>query len=360
MEGQQQHTGHDRVADAHHQRDRRAFFDAVVLARAVVLAGEGRQRHAKAEHRQDIEAVDLHVSREARHRLGAELVDRRLHKDVRKGDDHVLNTGRQADAHDAGGDFRVNAQLRGLDAVDGRDAHEVRQRQQAGQRLTDVGRQRRALHTHAQHRDENDVQHDIRARRDTEVQQRPPRVARRIQHAGRHVVQHVEDQPQRVDAQVGRRIGQHVRGRAHPLQKRPAEKEAHQRDDDAHERRDRDGGVNSLFDTGVVFRAQKLRYNDACADGHALTEPDNQVDERRAGADRRQRPAAHRVADDDRVDGVVHLLQQIAEDERDGKEQDLFQNITLRHQICVDLPPLRRCLWLCVRHTSHLPARDPR
>ena len=42
--------------------------------------------------------------------------------------------------------------------------------------------------------------------------------------------------------------------------------------------------------------------------------------------------AAHKIAHDDAVGGVVHLLQQVAEDQRQGKQQQAFYNAALGHK----------------------------
>ena len=73
-----------------------------------------------------------------------------------------------------------------------------------------------------------------------------------------------------------------------------------------------DGDARFLF----IFCAEVLAHDDACADGHALTETDEQVDGRAAGTHSGQRVAAQKVADDDGVGGVVKLLEQVAQDER--------------------------------------------
>ena len=86
--------------------------------------------------------------------------------------------------------------------------------------------------------------------------------------------------------------------------------------------------------------------------GHALTEADEQVDGRAAGAYCGQRIAAQKVADDDGVGGVVELLEQVAKDERHREEQDTLPDAALGHEQGL-------FLLLCrVGHSSSLPQKN--
>ena len=53
---------------------------------------------------------------------------------------------------------------------------------------------------------------------------------------------------------------------------------------------------------------------------------------RPAGAHGGKGIAAHKIAHDDTVGGIIHLLQQVAEDQRQGKQQQAFYNAALGHK----------------------------
>ena len=91
-------------------------------------------------------------------------------------------------------------------------------------------------------------------------------------------------------------------------------------------------GLPGLF---VVPGTQILGDDNARAHGHTLAEADQQVDGRAAGAHGSQRVAAHKIAHDDAVGGVVHLLQQVAQDQRQGKQQQVLHDAALGHQVGV-------------------------
>ena len=82
----------------------------------------------------------------------------------------------------------------------------------------------------------------------------------------------------------------------------------------------------------VVARAQILRHHHARTYGQSLTEADEQIDGRTTGAHGGKGITAHKIAHDDTVSGVVHLLQQVAEDQRQGKQQQAFYNAALGHK----------------------------
>ena len=167
---------------------------------------------------------------------------------------------------------------------------------------------------------------------DAQIHQRAAGVAGGVQDAGGHVIHHAEQHPAEVDADIGHGIGQHLGGGVHGHQQSaPAGNAAH-RQQKPHDHCNGKGGVHRLAGLLVVARAQILRDHHARAHGKPLTEADEQIDGRPAGAHGGKGIAAHKIAHDDAVGGVVHLLQQVAEDQRQGKQQQAFYNAALGHK----------------------------
>ena len=123
--------------------------------------------------------------------------------------------------------------------------------------------------------------------------------------ASRHIIDDAEQHAAEVELHVGDGIAQHLVGGVHPDQQGSADRDAAHREDEAEDGRDGQRGVDG--DAGLLFvlRAEVLAHHDACTHGHALTEADEQVDGRAAGAYCGQRIAAQKVADDDGVGGVA-------------------------------------------------------
>ena len=330
-EQQQQGPGAKGVAHPHGHGHSHPALHAVQLACAEILAHKGGGRHAEAHHRQDVETVNLHVRRKARHGRCTVAVHAGLHQHVGEGDDHVLDAGGQADADDAARHLAVGPDVPQRHAVIRLHPGQKPQRQHAGHQLADIGGKGRALHAHLQHRDEHQVQNDVRARRAGQIDERALGVACRIQDARRHVVHHAEQHAAEVDLHISHSVLQHLRRGVHPHQQAAGDQNAADGQHQAQDARNGKRGVHRDLRVLPVLRAQILRHHNARAHGHALAEPDQQKDGRPAGAHRGQRVAAQKVAHNDGVGGVVQLLKQVAQDQRHREQQDVFPDAALRH-----------------------------
>ena len=351
LERQQQRAGAEGVEHAHAQRDPHAILHSFEVACAIVLAHEGRRRHAETGDGQDVEAVDFHIGRKACHGGGTVAVDAGLHQHIRERDDHVLDAGGKADADDAGGHPLIGPDGGKLHLVVGVHLHQKAEAQHTGDELADVGGDGCARHAHLQPGDEHEVEDDVGDGGAGKVEDRAPGVACRVEDARRHIIDDAEQHAAEVELHVGDGIAQHFVGGVHPDQQGAADCDAAHREDEAEDGRDGQRGVDG--DAGLLFvlRAEVLAHHDACAHGHALTETDEQVDGRAAGAYCGQRIAAQKVADDDGVGGVVELLEQVAKDERHREEQDALPDAALGHEQGL-------FLLLCrVGHSSSLPQK---
>ena len=166
---------------------------------------------------------------------------------------------------------------------------------------------------------------------------------RRVEDAGRHVVDDAEQHTAEVELHISHGVAEDFFGGVHPDQQTAADGDAAHRQDEAEDDRDGQRGVDGDARFLFIFCAEVLAHDDACADGHALTETDEQVDGRAAGTDCGQSVAAQKVADDDGVGGVVKLLEQVAQDERHREEQDAFPDAALGHEQGLFLLRLCRC-----------------
>ena len=88
----------------------------------------------------------------------------------------------------------------------------------------------------------------------------------------------------------------------------------------------------SVADSFAVICAQILRDNNARSDGCALTESNQQIDQRSAGPYGGKRIASHKISNDDGICGIVKLLQQISKNQRNREKDNFFQNISIRHK----------------------------
>ena len=194
------------------------------------------------------------------------------------------------------------------------------QRQHRAGHLAEHRRQRRARHAPAEHRNEHNVQHDVDERRRDQKVQRPLGIADGTQNIGTHVVEHLGDHAQKVDAQIQRCIVQYFRqacpsGASSAAAVSKAQHRQQRTDGHAEHQRRVYLAVNGI---GIVC-APALGNDDARAAAQADEQAHQQIDERARCAHRCQRVGAHKVADDQSIRRVVQLLEQRAEP--DGQKE---------------------------------------
>ena len=80
-----------------------------------------------------------------------------------------------------------------------------------------------------------------------------------------------------------------------------------------------------------VFRAEIIADHDPGADGKAGKEKDDHSHDHRGRTDRRQCLFADEVSHNDRIHRIVQHLEDIAQHQRQGKENKLPQNRPLGH-----------------------------
>ena len=334
-EHQQQGTRKEGIAHAHGQRDPQAPLDTVQLARAKVLAHKGSGRHAEAHDRQDVEAVDLHVRGKACHGDSAVAVDTGLHQNVGERDDHVLDARGQAHPDDAGGHFGIGADLAQRDPVVILHPHQEAEGEDAGHQLADIGGDGRALHTHPQPGNENEVEDDVGDGGTAQVDEGTLGVARRVEDAGRHVINDAEQHAAKVDPHIGHGVFQHLSRGVHPDQQAAADQDTAHRQHNAQDGCNGQRGVHGNLGILPILGPQVLGHHDAGTHGHALAEADEQEDGRAAGANGCQSVAAQEIAHDDGIGRIVQLLEQVAQNQRHSKQQQVFKDAALGHQPCL-------------------------
>lgn len=111
-----------------------------------------------------------------------------------------------------------------------------------------------------------------------EVDDRAAGVARRVEDAGCHVVDDAEQHTAEVELHVSHGVAEDFFWGVHPDQQAAADGDAAYRQDEAEDDRDGQRGVDGDARFLFIFCAEVLAHDDAGADGHALTETDEQVD----------------------------------------------------------------------------------
>ena len=294
---------------------------------------KGGARHADAQHRQDIEPVNFQVSTEARHFRSAKAVDTGLNQHVGKRDDHALNASRKSHFQNSNCHVFLDAKPTQGNPIVRFSTHKERHCQHTGNQLAGIRGDSCALNAHMKPLNQQNVQRNVDNRRNAQIEQRTAGVPCRIENTRRHVINHTANQTAGVHLKIPHRIFQHIRRRLHPDQKLAAQENTRHRQHQPQNAGDGQRRVHRCTQATLILCADVLGHHHAGTHGSPLAKGDQQVDQCCAGAHRRQRIAAHIVSHNNGIHGTVHLLEQIAQNERNGKYHDLFPDCPLRHQV---------------------------
>ena len=246
-----------------------------------------------------------------------------------------MGGGGHADGADGRENVAVQPQLFGADVPrHPLRADDAAQRQHRAGHLTEHRCQRRAHDAPAEHRDEHDVQHNVDERRRDQKVQRTLGITDGTQDIGAHIVEHLWDHAQKVDAQIQRCIGQNLVRRAQQTHHRRGGHKAQHSQQCANGSAQHQRRVHLPVHGIGVMCAPALGNDDACAAAKPDEQAHQQVDEGPCCAHRGQRVCAHKVTDDQGVRRVVQLLEQRAEPDGQKEQEQLFgdaarQNIRL-------------------------------
>lgn len=209
--------------------------------------------------------------------------------------------------------------------------HQAQQHKTRGNALGNDRGQGDARHAHVQDNHREEVEHHVYAPGDEQKVQRTLGIADGAQNGRSKVIKHDDRHAGKVDLHVKRRLADDVLRRAHEQQERFGQQHADENQRNAGDETDRDGGVNRIAQLRLVARADIARRQHVCADRKTHKDVDEQVDQRRRGADRRERLTAGELADHNDVGGVEQQLQNAREHQRNGEQKHFSQQRAVHH-----------------------------
>ena len=321
------HADAYRNARRHLQADAGAPVHPVVLFGAEVLPRKGGDGNAQRVDGHPEDEVNLAVDAPGCDGVGAEAVHAALDHHVAHVVQRALGRRRDADGADGheNGPFHpqfARRQMPGHALEPGQAA----QRQHRAGDLADHRGQSRPRYAPVEPGDEDHVQHDVDEGRHNEEVERTFGITRRPQDVGAHVIKDLGDHAQEVDAQIERRIPQDLRRGAHQPQNRLGGQQPQHGEQRADDHAEHQGGVHLPVHSVQVPGAVTLGHHHAGTAAKAHKQPHQQVDKGPGGAHRRQGIGAHKIADDQRVGGVVQLLEQRTEPDGQKENQQLPWN----------------------------------
>ena len=286
-----------------------------------VLADEGRQRHRKAGDGKEGKALELGIGAAARHGVRAEGVDVALDDDVRKGNDGILHTGGQAEVNNLLEHGQMEANFAQAHAVDRVIVAQAEDAQAEAHELRDACGQRGGPDAPMEHTDKQQVERDVHKRRQDQVIQRVAAVSHGLQDADAEVIHDDGYGARKIHPEIVDGVRQHVRIRLHEAQQLRRERHAEHRQHDARRQAEGQRRMDGRLEFLVVLRAVVACDDDARADGDAVEKADEQEDQTAGGADGSIGVLIQEAADDKGVSCVVELLENVSEQDRQGKKQ---------------------------------------
>jgi len=201
-------------------------------------------------------------------------------------------------------------------------------------RLRDRGRRRRRPDAPVEHRDEEQVEPDVEQRGENEVVERPPAVAQGVHDALADVVHHDRKRAVEVIAEILDCVRQNGGVGAHPDEEGRRIGNAHDGEEDAREKTERDVRVDGARDALPVARAEIAGDRDARAHRGADEKAHEQKNQVARRADCGQCFGAEIAAHNEGVRCVVELLKDLTQKDRDRKIRNESPGAAARHVLC--------------------------
>ena len=218
--------------------------------------------------------------------------------------------------------------------------------EQEGHRLSDDGGPRRACNFPLEDAREQNVQHQVDSRGDTDKEERTARVAHAPQHSGDHVVARRKEESRAADDEVLLGVSIGLRGDVHDLQNPATEA-----NDDHRQRHRKEGNEGEKrTDNAAHFlplsRTQRLRNQHLSRVGEAKAHHGGKVQNLATLGHCRESRCAHKFAHDDHVDGAVEHLHGVGGHERQHEHEQLPRDIStckvFRQALAHSAPPFVR------------------
>ena len=331
-----------RRADAVDQNDQHGavhtLANAVHAGRAEVLTRISRHGRADALQRDGQQVLGLAAGCDSGHRRAAQHIDGPLHDNAADGCDAALQAHRHTDAQQTHTGLFREGQIVLFHFQHVEFSAEINKAQDAGDDLRNISCQRRAEHAEVERHDKQKVKADVQCAGQNQKVKRRLAVAQRAHDGRHHIVQKDKRDARKDPADVDDRAVNDVVGRLHQLHHRAGQ--CNGADGQHHTGRNAEpGGVgNMAAQVLIVPRAEQLCYRNRKAVADADDEAQNQIVDRAGSADRGQRTDTAEPAHDDGIRQRIELLEQVAQHQRQGEQENNFERAAARKVFCHDFP----------------------
>ena len=196
--------------------------------------------------------------------------------------------------------------------------------QHSANALRNGGGQCGRTHTQVHQAHKQQVQDDVDQGGADQIVKRMAAVAHGVVDAHKDVVHHCEDGAAEIEAVIGDGVYHCSIGNAHPAEDNGCAGGTHNGQCCAGAEAEGDGGVDGLADRTIVFCAEVSGDHHAGAHGQAVEEADHQKDQTTGAGYCAHGVVVDKIADTPGVKGVIHLLEHLPQENREGKEQNGF------------------------------------
>ena len=183
---------------------------------------------------------------------------------------------------------------------------------------------RRRTDPHAKPSDKKQVEHNIDARRYDQIDQRVTAVANGLQDADENVIHDKTKRSCKIGTEIFDGLRQDIGRCSH--QHKDFRRQIHAKHSQRYTGRqaERHGRMDRFLQIFPVFRSVIPCNHDTGAHCDTVNKTNHQKDQIARRADRCQRIASQKISYNQRVGRIVQLLEQIAKEQRDRKQNHLF------------------------------------
>ena len=311
-----------------------AVADAYVVVGTVVLRGEGRDGQPEGEKRHGGDAFQLRGGRHGGHVGWPEFVQDGLQDDDADGGHRELQRHGQRQPQHVLVEREVPTPVLSLKLENRELPDDVDQAEQGGDALRNDCRPRRAAAALLKAENEPVVETDVQKAGDDQEDDGGDAVAKGADNVGNQAVADQRERSREHDEHV---VVGHLVDFVRRVHHAQDERRAQAADDGGHRAEDEgddDGDGHGMAHVVIVLRAEPLRRDDGQAGCQPEEEAEHEKHDAACAADGRQGAVAKRPPDDRRVRHVVELLEDVADQQGNGKPQKQFHRIACGHVFC--------------------------
>lgn len=180
--------------------------------------------------------------------------------------------------------------------------------------------------------DKQQVQHNVDGGRHDQVNERVAAVPDGLQNAHKDIVHDKGEGTEKINTEVDRGLWQHIGGCPHPDKDAGSQDGARNGQKDARGKPESNRRVDGFLHFFYFLRAVIPGDDNSRAHGYSLKETDHQKNQVARRADGGERVAAKKVSNNQGIGGIVQLLKQISQKERERESDELLPDAALRQQ----------------------------